>query len=139
MTVLSEDDVVNGCVLAPHGYVYRPPAPSKQLTIEMQVSVTECRGWREVLQVVDALGDLFDFRNTSTAVHRVAKFSVPRRIKKAPRWGVGLFDPLFLALRRLRRALQRWRRVKRGWRKRTGASRGCCSCCGPSARREERV
>ncbi|CAK9021591.1 unnamed protein product [Durusdinium trenchii] len=73
---LSEDDVVNGCVLGPHGYVYRPPPPSKQLTIEMQVSVTECRSWREVLSVVENLGDLFDFRNTSTAVHRVAKFSV---------------------------------------------------------------
>ena len=29
----------------------------------------------EVLAVVDNLGDLFDFRNTSTAVHRVAKSS----------------------------------------------------------------
>ncbi|CAE7243857.1 mok12 [Symbiodinium necroappetens] len=42
----------------------------------MQVSVTECRNWREVLAVVENLGDLFDFRNTSTAVHRVAKSSV---------------------------------------------------------------
>ncbi|CAE7884263.1 unnamed protein product [Symbiodinium microadriaticum] len=42
----------------------------------MQVSVTECKNWREVLAVVENLGDLFDFRNTSTAVHRVAKSSV---------------------------------------------------------------
>ncbi|CAE7943781.1 unnamed protein product [Symbiodinium sp. KB8] len=41
----------------------------------MQVSVTECKNWREVLAVVENLGDLFDFRNTSTAVHRVAKSS----------------------------------------------------------------
>eukprot|EP00435_Cladocopium_sp_Y103_P015612 s1012_g3.t2 len=74
--MLTEDDLVNGCVMGPHGYVYRPPAPSKQLTIEMQVSVTACRSWREVLATVENLGDLFDFRNTSTAVHRVAKFSV---------------------------------------------------------------
>ncbi|CAJ1339419.1 unnamed protein product [Effrenium voratum] len=74
--VLTEDDLVNGCVLGPHGYVYRPPPPSKQLTIEMQVSVTECKNWREVLGVVENLGDLFDSRNTSTAVHRVAKSSV---------------------------------------------------------------
>ena len=30
----------------------------------------------QVLSVVENLGDLFDFRNTSTAIHRVAKFSV---------------------------------------------------------------
>ena len=66
-------------MLGPHGYVYRPPACSKQLTIEMQVSVTECRSWQQVLQVVDRDGDLFDFRNTSTAVHRVAKFSVEQK------------------------------------------------------------
>ncbi|CAL1144722.1 unnamed protein product [Cladocopium goreaui] len=69
--MLTEDDLVNGCVMGPHGYVYRPPVPSKQLTIEMQVSVTACRSWREVLATVENLGDLFDFRNTSTAVHRV--------------------------------------------------------------------
>lgn len=72
---LSEDDVVNGVVLSPDGYVYRPPPPSKQLTIEMQVSVTACTGWREVLATVERFGDLFDFRNTSTAVHRVARYA----------------------------------------------------------------
>eukprot|EP00434_Breviolum_minutum_P038291 symbB.v1.2.033961.t1/scaffold4294.1/size41801/4 len=80
---LTEEDIVNGCVMGPHGYVYRPPAPSKQLTIEMQVSVTSCKSWREVLAVVENLGDLFDFRNTSTAVHRVAKFSVEAGESKA--------------------------------------------------------
>ena len=35
----------------------------------------EHRGW-QVLGVVENLGDLFDSRNTSTAVHRVAKSSV---------------------------------------------------------------
>eukprot|EP00933_Yihiella_yeosuensis_P043044 TRINITY_DN37761_c0_g1_i1.p1 TRINITY_DN37761_c0_g1~~TRINITY_DN37761_c0_g1_i1.p1 ORF type:complete len:811 (+),score=145.95 TRINITY_DN37761_c0_g1_i1:34-2466(+) len=73
---LTEDDIVNGCVLGPDGYIYRPPPPSKQLTIDMQVSVTDCKEWRQVLSVVDNFGDLFDFRNTSTAIHRVARFSI---------------------------------------------------------------
>eukprot|EP00971_Amphidinium_carterae_P112857 2234953-Amphidinium_carterae.1 len=34
--VISEEDAVNGAVLAPDGYIYRPPPPSKQLTIDMQ-------------------------------------------------------------------------------------------------------
>lgn len=96
---LTEDDVVNGCVLAPDGYIYRPPPPSKNLTIEMQVTVTSCQEWREVLAVVDDMGDLFDFRNTSTAVHRVAKFSFAQSECK-----LALSDPRFPRLLQLLRA-----------------------------------
>ena len=71
---LSEEDIVNGCVLGPRNYVYRPPPPSKQLLIELQVSITDCCTWRQVLDVVDRDGDLFEARNISTAVHRLAKY-----------------------------------------------------------------
>lgn len=72
--VISEEDAANGMVLGPDGYIYVPPPPSKQLTIDMQVSVTACSTWQQVLDVVDCNGDLFDYRNTSTALHRVARF-----------------------------------------------------------------
>eukprot|EP00929_Paragymnodinium_shiwhaense_P091638 TRINITY_DN51541_c0_g1_i1.p1 TRINITY_DN51541_c0_g1~~TRINITY_DN51541_c0_g1_i1.p1 ORF type:complete len:843 (-),score=216.92 TRINITY_DN51541_c0_g1_i1:91-2619(-) len=72
--VLTEEDEANGCVMGPDGYIYRPPPQSQQLRIDMQVCVTKCTTWREVLNVVADKGDLFDFRNTSTAVHRVARY-----------------------------------------------------------------
>lgn len=65
---------MNGIVVSPDGYIYRPPPQSLQLRIDMQVSVTACETWREVLDTVERDGDLFDFRNTSTAVHRVARY-----------------------------------------------------------------
>jgi len=72
--VVSEEDAANGIVLGPDGYIYRPPPQSQQLRIDMQVSVTACQTWQEVLETVERDGDLFDFRNTSTAVHRVARY-----------------------------------------------------------------
>jgi len=72
--IISEEDAANGIVLGPDGYIYVPPPQSQQLRIDMQVSVTACQTWREVLETVERDGDLFDFRNTSTAVHRVARY-----------------------------------------------------------------
>lgn len=71
---LTQEDVANGMVIGPDGYIYRPPPQSQQLRIDMQVSVTSCDSWRAVLATVERDGDLFDFRNTSTAVHRLARY-----------------------------------------------------------------
>jgi len=73
--VISEEDAVNGMVLGPDNYIYVPPPMSKQLTIDMQISVSQCETWRQVLEAVEKNGDLFDARNTSTAVHRVARYA----------------------------------------------------------------
>jgi len=99
---ISEEDAINGAVLGPDGYIYRPPPASKQLTIDMQVSVTECTTWREVLDVVDRYWDLFDFRNTSTAIHRVARYGFEES-------QLVLFDPRFFRLLSLLKA--KWKHL----------------------------